>query len=473
MDDTSKAKILVVDDRPENLLAMDKLLRPLGATIHKVSSGEEALSEVLRYRFALILLDVQMPGMDGFETATLLRSNKQTARIPIIFVTAINKDQNYICKGYEAGAVDYLPKPINPDILLGKVKVFLTLEHQRQELEEVSRQLRWISTKNQLLLDSASEGIMGLDTSGHITFCNPAACELMGGSEMSITGEHISQFIFEGDKATCLNKWEPSELNEKCMKQGESVQHAGTLWKQEEGSFPVEYSLAPLLNDKRQVKGAVFIFKDITTRKELEDKLMKMAKYDSLTGLANRVLFKEFLHASMARSERREKHTAVMFLDLDHFKAINDTLGHDAGDELLIEVAKRLQTCIREGDMVARLGGDEFSVILDDVKQPEDARIVAEKILKAMLRPHVLAGEERNVGTSIGIAAYPDDGDSGDAVIKAADEAMYFVKKEGRNGYKFYADLANADDKPRFAAVKSVGTITTQKGLRRPSSPEQ
>ena len=235
----------------------------------------------------------------------------------------------------------------------------------------------------------------------------------------------------------------------------------------------MEYSIAPLINDKKQVKGAVFIFKDITTRKELEDKLMRMAKYDSLTGLANRVLFKEFLHASMARSERREKHTAVMFLDLDHFKAINDTLGHDAGDELLIEVAKRLQTCIREGDMVARLGGDEFSVILDDVKQPEDARIVAEKILKVMLQPHRLAGEERNVGTSIGIAAYPDDGDSGEAVIKAADEAMYFVKKEGRNGYKFYADLARADDKPRFAAVKSVGTINRQKGLRKSSSPGQ
>ena len=147
MDEGVKAKILVVDDRPENLLAMDKLLKPLGASIHKANSGEEALSEVLSHRFAVILLDVQMPGMDGFEVATLLHSNKQTASIPIIFVTAINKDQAYISKGYQAGAVDYLPKPINPDILIGKVKVFLTLEEQRQELEAVSTELRWISKK--------------------------------------------------------------------------------------------------------------------------------------------------------------------------------------------------------------------------------------------------------------------------------------------------------------------------------------
>ncbi len=119
MDDSGKVKILVVDDRPENLLAMDKLLRPLRADVHKVSSGEEALAEVLHHHFAVILLDVQMPGMDGFETATLLHSNKQTASIPIIFVTAINKDQAYISKGYKAGAVDYLSKPINPDIPAG------------------------------------------------------------------------------------------------------------------------------------------------------------------------------------------------------------------------------------------------------------------------------------------------------------------------------------------------------------------
>ena len=456
MDDSNKAKILVVDDRPENLLAMDKLLRPLGAVIHKANSGEEALSEVLRNRFAVILLDVQMPGMDGFETATLLHSNKQTASIPIIFVTAINKDQTYICKGYRAGAVDYLPKPINPDILLGKVKVFLQLEHQRRELEEVTKELRWISTKNQLLLDCAGEGIVGLDTEGHITFSNPAACKILGGTETSLSGEHISQFLFEDEKDKALERWEYSDLKENCMDKGESVHHSDTIWKQYKGSFPAEYSMAALINERKQVKGAVLIFKDITTRKKLEDKLMQMAKYDSLTGIANRTLFREFLGASMARSERRKKHTVVMFLDLDHFKEINDTLGHDAGDKLLISVSERLQACIREGDMLARLGGDEFAVILDDVSQPEDAKIVAEKIIEAIQAPHRLEGEDRVVGTSVGIASYPDSGEEPEDVIKAADQAMYVVKKEGRNGYRFYSDILKPKNNSRFAQVTSL-----------------
>ena len=209
MSNTSKVKILVVDDRKENLLAMDKLLKPLGAEVRKVDSGEAALSEVLNHQFAVILLDVQMPGMDGFECATLLHSNKQTANIPIIFVTAINKDQAYVNKGYKAGAVDYLPKPIVPEILLGKVKVFLQLEQQRLELEDITRQLRWISRKNKLLLDCASEGIVGLDNDGKVSFINPAACSLLGGTEESLLEKHISQFMYASDDDP-MTSWDGS-----------------------------------------------------------------------------------------------------------------------------------------------------------------------------------------------------------------------------------------------------------------------
>ncbi len=235
-----------------------------------------------------------------------------------------------------------------------------------------------------------------------------------------------------------------------------------------DGVFPAEYSLAALVNDKKRVKGAVLVFKDITERKKLEDKLVRMAKYDGLTGLANRTLFREFLGASMARSDRRKRSTAVMFLDLDHFKDINDTLGHDAGDELLISVARRLLSCIRKGDMVARLGGDEFAIILDDVGDPEDARIVAEKILEEMQPPHKFGDDERTVGTSLGIATYPDAGKSPDELIKAADQAMYVVKKEGRNGYRFYSDISKPWNNNRFNKVKPVSGAELNQGLRNP-----
>ena len=440
MEEVGKVKILVVDDRPENLLAMDKLLKPLGAEVHMVDSGEMALAEVLRHHFAVILLDVQMPGMDGLETATLLHGNKQTANIPIIFVTAINKDQEYISKGYKAGAVDYLPKPIIPDILLGKVKVFLQLERQRLELEQVSKELRMISRKNKLLLDCASEGIVGLDKEGKITFINPTACDLLSGTEDSLLNIHISQFLFANGQRS-NERWLETEICQKCLKRGERLNLEGD-WHRTSGTvFPVEINVAALLNSQKKVLGAVLVFQDITERRKLKDQLLQMAQYDSLTGLANRSLFMEFLGASLARSERRKKITAVMFLDLDHFKEINDTLGHDAGDQLLSSVAQRIQSCIREGDLVARLGGDEFAIVLDDVANAEDARIVAEKILDALMKPHNLGGVERVVGSSIGIAGYPEAGKESDSLIKAADKAMYVAKKGGRNGYRFYSDI--------------------------------
>ncbi|OED43930.1 hypothetical protein ACH42_08795 [Endozoicomonas sp. (ex Bugula neritina AB1)] len=440
MAEQEKVKILVVDDRPENLLAMDKLLKPLGAEVHKVDSGEKALGEVLHHQFAVILLDVQMPGMDGFETATLMHSNKQTANIPIIFVTAINKDQAYVSKGYEAGAVDYLPKPIVPDILLGKVKVFLRLEEQRLQLEQVSQELRTISRNNKLLLDCASEGIMGLDKKGQITFINPTACNMLSGTEDAFLDTHISQFLFAGEDSPEA-QWEGSEIHQKCLGEGEHLTLGSDLYKVSGASFPVEINVAAMVDSQKKVQGAVLVFQDITERKKLEEQLLQMAKYDSLTGLANRSLFMEFLGASLARSERRNKITAVMFLDLDHFKEINDTLGHDAGDRLLNSVAKRIQNCVRDGDLVARLGGDEFAIVLDDVVDAEDARIVAEKILEDLKKPHDLGAAEKAVGTSIGIAAFPEAGKEPDSLIKAADEAMYVAKKGGRNGYRFYSDV--------------------------------
>ena len=439
MDESNKVKILVVDDRPENLLAMDRLLKPLGAEVHKVDSGEKALSEVLAHHFAVILLDVQMPGMDGFETATLLHSNKQTANIPIIFVTAINKDHNYVAKGYQSGAVDYLPKPIVPEILLGKVKVFLQLEQQRLELEQVTRELRWISRKNKLLLDCAGEGIVGLDKEGKITFINPVGCELLGGTEAFFLERHIRQFLFaEAEGVAVMDQWLNSEIYRDCLGTGKRLKQSCDLVNVIQGRFPAEMNIAAIVNARNAVQGAVLIFQDITERKQLEDQLLKMAKYDSLTGLANRTLFHEFLQSSMDRSDRYQKNTAVMFLDLDHFKEINDQLGHEAGDQLLTSVAVRLESCIRKVDMVARLGGDEFAVVLDDVRSQADASIVAQKILTVLTEPHDLGNTARKVGTSIGIAFYPENGNDADSLVKAADEAMYMAKKQGRNDFRFY-----------------------------------
>ena len=432
-------KVLVVDDKPENLLAMGKLLKPLDIEVIKANSGEEALSQVLRHRFAVILLDVQMPGMDGFETAQLMRANKATSAIPIIFVTAISKEDKHVSMGYESGAVDYLYKPVNPDILLGKVKVFLELEQHRLEMEALTNNLRDMSEKNQLLLDSAGEGIIGINLEGEVEFANPTAIELLDANEKELKGKPVFPWFYDPGVESFIRQWVDDDKSEPIYRKTSRMKRlAGD-------SKPVEFNLSPMHNQQGGITGGVLVFRDITERVQLEEHLTKLAKYDSLTGLANRSLFMEFLNTSLARSERRERSTAVMFLDLDHFKQINDTLGHDVGDDLLISVSERLHKCVREGDLIARLGGDEFAIVLDDIARADDVILIAEKIVASICKPHLLVGRELHVSTSLGIATWPECGKDATELIKAADTAMYIAKKGGRNDYRMFTTDMQAE----------------------------
>ena len=181
--------------------------------------------------------------------------------------------------------------------------------------------------------------------------------------------------------------------------------------------------------------------RDITDRKSVEEQVQQLAYFDTLTGLPNRRMLFDRLDRALSQAKRFARSLAIMFLDLDHFKQINDTLGHDAGDELLKEVAMRLETCVRSGDTVARQGGDEFIIVLAEIAEPADAARVAEKIVKALAEPVCVADRMLQVTTSIGIAVYPINGaDDVRELLKKADKAMYTAKAAGRNGYRFFSD---------------------------------
>lgn len=176
---------------------------------------------------------------------------------------------------------------------------------------------------------------------------------------------------------------------------------------------------------------------DITERKQFEEKLMKMAHYDQLTGLANRALFHDRLSQALAQAKRNKEKFAILYLDLDGFKAINDTLGHKTGDEVLAETADRMRQSVREVDTVARMGGDEFTIILNDIHTNDDISLVADKLLKAISRPYDKSAPGNKITVSIGISIYPDDATQRDALISAADNAMYHSKDRGKNRYCF------------------------------------
>jgi diguanylate cyclase (GGDEF)-like protein/PAS domain S-box-containing protein len=229
-------------------------------------------------------------------------------------------------------------------------------------------------------------------------------------------------------------------------------QWKGEIWDRRRNGeiYPKWTSISSVKDDYGKTIYYLSIFSDITQIKEAEERLRRMAHYDMLTGLPNRVLFRDRLDNSVKRAMRENTHIGVMFIDLDGFKKVNDTMGHRAGDKLLVEVAKRLSMCIRRSDTVARLGGDEFTVIMLNIKSMRSADIIARRITKTLSQPFILDSKEVYITASIGIASYPDDGKDADELIKNADTAMYHAKERGKNNYQFYSEFMNVRIKKKM-----------------------
>ncbi|MBB72436.1 MAG: diguanylate cyclase [Legionellales bacterium] len=451
-----KPKILMVDDKPENLIVLEKLLAPLNCDLYKATSGNEALSLTLENDFVLALLDVQMPGMDGYEVLEMMSWEERTRHIPVIFITANYADEQHKLKGYEYGAVDYLYKPINETILLGKIKVFL-------ELHEKQMQYKQLQQRYQLILDAAGEGVFGTDTRGVINFINPAGAKMLGYPAEALIGQPFATMLHLNDEQNF--SWDNSDFQKTCAS-GHTYHKGDDNFRRKDSTpLPVEYTASPLHDIHDDYIGTVVVFTDITLRKTVEEQLTHLALYDHLTKLPNRLLFEKTITQTIARARRHNRLMALMFLDLDHFKTINDTLGHDVGDLLLQGVAERLKECVRESDTVARLGGDEFAIILDEVDKIEDAAIIAEKILESLTPPFNLDGHEVFASTSIGIAVYPMSGDTSIALTKNADISMYRAKQQGRNNYRFFTSDMNEQSMQRLNLAHSLRRAVEQDQL--------
>lgn len=437
-----KQNILLVDDHPENLIALEAVLEAPDRNLVKAYSGQDALGLALKMDFALVLLDVQMPEMDGFEVASWMRKNKRTRSIPIIFVTAINKDQQYIFKGYESGAIDYLFKPVDPIILTHKVSFFLELDEKNRLLQNRIDEIIRLKETNELLLKSVGEALIGVDVSGNITFANPAASEVFNVPADNLLQQNISSLLAYDDTDENPFVWQESATFLKCSQGITDKKDFNIYGLRDKRTFPVEFIATPISKSGESLSGAVFALRDITQRREIEEKLIYSARYDPLTGLVNRNYFEQMLENSLARARRNDDMVGLIFLDLDHFKEVNDTLGHNVGDVLLKEVALRLKSCIREVDTLCRLGGDEFTLILEAIHEEENIVTVATKLLKKLAERFFINVSntvyEVHVGASIGLASFPDSADTVPSLLKCADIAMYQAKSLGRNNYQVY-----------------------------------
>lgn len=302
------------------------------------------------------------------------------------------------------------------------------------ERQQAEAQLR-------LFIDSSGEGIIGLDTEGRCTLVNPRALQLLG---LAHADELLGRSLHDAVHHSKADGGEHSQEDCKLygtLRSGRVVHDDGGAFVRADGSiFPVEYRSHPLRSAGRLL-GAVITFSDITTRKVREQTIWRQAHFDALTGLANRKLLDLRLRESLREvAQREEGRLAILYIDLDGFKSVNDSLGHAAGDQLLREAAQRLLGCVRESDTVARIGGDEFVLLITHIHRRTDVEAVAVKVLQSLSQPFVLEKERAVVSASVGIACYSDDGNEAEMLLRKADEAMYQAKQAGRNTYRFYLE---------------------------------
>lgn len=452
----NKPLILITDDDFSTRLLLKETLQAAGFAVKEAENGQQALNFFKSERPDLILLDVEMPEMDGFTACRELRKAPGGLSIPILMVTGLD-DIDSIHTAYEAGATDFLTKPINWTILAQRVRYMLRAGQAIEDLRKSENRLanaqriaklgnwEWNISKNTLRCSQETYRIFGLcpplENSSYTAFFNSIHPADRDGVESAL------------QKA--LHQRKPYNLDHRIVLPDGSERYVN---QQAEITFNADGE--PIF-----MVGTV---QDITDRKLAEDQIRTLAYYDALTDLPNRRMFKEYLGKSIARARRQDALVAILILDIDRFKRINDTLGHTFGDLLLREVAQRLlattrrEDCVsRQGEdvatnSVARLGGDEFALMLTGITSLQDAARVARRTLSALSEPFLLEKHEVFITVSVGITLYPYDGEDVDNLLKNADTAMYHSKAEGRNNYQYYTESMNAMAFERLAMENSL-----------------
>ncbi len=429
------ARILVVDDDRGARLLARKSLERAGFIVNEAEDGVQAVAIFQQARPQLILMDVEMPNLDGFGACQQLRV--LGTDVPILMATGLD-DITSINRAYEVGATDFATKPINWSILAHRVRYMLRANATLKALKESEARLanaQRIARLGTWDWDIRNNHLRGSKQTYQILGIEPEAFQP--------TWEGFLAYVHPDDMDNVV------QVVDRALREGKSFNTEYRIIRAD-GIPCVVHGQNEVTVEAGQVITVTGTLQDITERRAAEERIRHLAYYDSLTGLPNREYFKEHLERALDRCARNEGLVVILFLDLDDFKRINDSLGHTVGDMLLEEVADRLLRSVRASDYiargeavkeessVARLGGDEFTVLLE-VSRVEDAAIVAQRILDSLIESVTLAGYEVFVTTSIGISIYPYDGKDLDTLLKNADTAMYAAKQAGKSTYKFYS----------------------------------
>lgn len=463
MEDTGT--ILIVDDSPDNLNVLMGLLGKAGYRVRPALSGEIALRAVEARPPDLILLDVRMPGMDGYETCKRLQANKLSRDIPVIFISAMQDTEDKLA-GFRAGGVDYIAKPFQAEEVLARVRTHVELYHMKQHLEGLvqkrTTELALSEARYRVLFEDSPLAVMVYDPEDWcILEVNVACARLLGYSVREMLG-NLPGFALEPGQRGSLRT-----LAHSLTAHSEGSAYTGPLRFVHKDGHIVETEGVVQRIDYQGCRAQILMLQDVTESRLTEERLQRVTKehslqlekstyYDALTGLPNRMLLTQRMHQGIAQVQRTGNPMVVCFLDVDNFKPLNEHHGQEVGDRLLVSLAKRLRDGLREGDTLARVGGDEFVFLLMGLQSNEktDARI--KELQQRLTDPITLDALTFALTASIGVTIYPQDDADPDTLLRHADQAMLLTKQNNKGGFCRFDSAGDKRERGRQEAIEQM-----------------
>jgi len=441
--------LLLVEDNPGDARLLREMLNEQGSQhteLTHVQYMREAEKHLAEHTVDLILLDLGLPDTHGL--AAVRRAHTVAPRVPLVVLTGMD-DEVLASQALQEGAQDYLIK--------GQIDARGLLRSLRYSVERKAMEEALFAEKEraQVTLNCIGDAVACTDSLGKVTFLNLVAEKMTGWSLREAAGLPLGEVFRVLDAAS--REAAPSPMETAVGQEGTGHRPPNCVLVRRDGfEIPIEDSISPIHDREGNATGAVIVFRDVSAARAMADQITHSAEHDFLTGLPNRMLLNDRVNQAIAMAPRHHKRVAVLFLDLDGFKHINDSLGHPTGDKLLQSIAKRLVECVRASDTVSRQGGDEFVVLLSEVERSEDTAITARRMLQAVAEAHSIDHHDLHVTTSIGVSVFPDDGLDAETLIKNADTAMYQAKENGRQSYKFFKPAMNVRAVERQAIEESL-----------------
>ena len=429
-------RVLLIEDDPAGVLLLREMFNhqgPYAFALKVVHDLKGAIKHLAGFPIDVVLLDLGLSKAQEQQVTRMIRY--AAPRVSIVLLSSL-QDEAVAIQAMHEGVQDYLIKDqLQPRELMRALRNSV----ERKNIEE---SLFNEKERAQVTLNSIADGVICTDLEGNVSFLNPVAERMTGFILEKAIGRPIGESFKILDAITREPVLNPMAMAAEHNKIGTLPVNCILIGRDGHEVF-IEDSVAPIHNRYGLVDGSVLVFRDVTMARALAARVAHLAEHDLLTGLPNRLLFNDRLDQAIARAHRNSGLLAVLFLDLDGFKHINDSLGHSVGDKLLQSVARQLLECVRAPDTISRQGGDEFIVLLQEVAHVEDASIAARRILKALSETHNIDGHDLHITVSIGVSVYPGDGLDSENLIKNADTAMYQAKSQGRHSYKFFKTEMN------------------------------